>query len=276
MAEENQTGTAPSAPPTEPSSVTQAEPQTPPEQTPQPPAPAGGGGGMEELSAKIEELERLTQEAQDRASRAEHEARLAYNLREQFGQQRGRTQEDVPDAPSVTDDEFLTNPAKATAKVYEFFREKDRKERERERVVNYVETARTAYERGKQDALKANPALYRGIEADISREVLSNVQSSLQAGQPVDAGVLGNPRYWEAAALAMRVMNGEDVSKYYQRGHSPVAPGHTETPSAGGPPKDVVSLSEEERYTARAWGITDEQYLEQKKRSTEEKARLAR
>ena len=61
--------------------------------------------------------------------------------------------------------------------------------------------------------MKANPNLYRGIEADISREVLNNVQNSLKSGQPVDTTVLENPRYWEAAALAYRVMNGEDVSK---------------------------------------------------------------
>ena len=262
MADETQTGTAPSAPPTEPS-VTPAEPQTPPEvPTPQPSAPAGGGDGMEKLSARLEELERIAGEAQDRAARAEHEARLAYNLREQFGLQRGKTQEDVPESPPVSDDEFLTNPAKATAKVYEFFREKDRKERERERVTTYVETARTAYERGKQEAMKANPALYRGIESDISREVLSNVQSSLQTGQPVDAAILSNPRYWEAAALAMRVMNGEDVSKYYQRSHAPVAPSHTETPTAGGPPKAATTLSPEQEELIARGNITREQFLE--------------
>jgi hypothetical protein len=262
MAEETNTGTAPVTPPAEPSSVAQETPQAPPEvQPPQSQAPAGGGVSVEQLSERMAELERIAQEAQDRASRAEHDAQLAYNLREQLGLQRGR-QEEVPEAPSVTDDEFLTNPAKATGKIIESYFERERKEREREKVTQYVETARSAYERGKQEAIKANPNLYRGIEADISREVLANVKSSLQAGQPVDAAVLSNPRYWEAAALAMRVMNGEDVSRYYMKSHNPVAPAHTETPSAGGPPKAATTLSPEQEELIARGNITREQFME--------------
>jgi len=199
----------------------------------------------------------------ERAARAEHEAMLTRNLVEQFARDRGGKQEEVPEVPSVTDDEFLTNPAKATGKIIESYFARERQERERERVGQYVEKAKTAYETGKQEAMKANPTLYRGIEADISREVLNNVQSSLKAGQPVDEAVLRNPRYWEAAALAMRVMNGEDVSKYYTKpAHTPMSPAYTETPSAGGPPKAEMTLSPEQEELIAKGHVTREQFLE--------------
>jgi hypothetical protein len=283
MAEPEPTGTAPVTPPVEPTTVMTAPvtPQTPQEPEPPTPAPpAGGGKTLEQLSQDVEEYARLAQEASDRAARAEHDALLQRNIIEQLGLQKGQQQEEAPLDLGVTDDEYLTNPVKAsakiTSKIVESYFAKERQERDKERVSQYVESARSAYETGKATALKANPTLYRGIQADIEREVLNNVQASLKAGQPVDAAVLSNPRYWEAAALAYRVMNGEDVSKYYTKTHNPMSPVHQETPTAGGPPQDVVTLSEEERYTARAWGITDEQYMAQKKRSLEEKARLAR
>jgi hypothetical protein len=264
-------------PQVEPTQVMTAPAPTtaPTEVKPEPQATKYGGKSLEELAREMEDKDRYISEVNERAARAEHEAMLTRNLVEQFARDRGK-QDEVPEIPSVTDDEFLTNPAKATGKIIEGYFARDRQEREKERVGQYVDRARSSYETGKAAALKANPSLYRGIEADISREVLNNVQSSLRAGQPVDAAVLENPRYWEAAALAMRVMNGEDVSKYYGKTHTPMTPAHTETPTAGAPPQDVVTMSEEERYAAKSWGITDEQYMAQKRRSNEESARLAR
>ena len=183
---------------------------------------------------------------------------LTRNLVEQFSREKGKPAE--PEVPAVSDDEFLTNPAKATGKIIEGYFQRERAERERERVTQYVESARSAYETGRQEAVKANPNLYRGIQADIEREVLNNVQSALKAGQPVDTNVLRNPRYWEAAALAMRVMNGEDVSKYYQSKNAPMAPSHTETPTAGLPPQAVPSLTPQEIAMAQFLGGTPEQF----------------
>ena len=236
-----------------------------------------GGKTVEDLAREMDEKDSYIASVNERAARAEHEAMLTRNLVEQFARGQGRPQEPVPTTPEVSDDEFLTNPAKATARIIEGYFAKDRAEREQEKTRQYVDTARTAYEEGKAGAMKANPSLYRGIEADLSREVLNSVQSSLRAGSPVDASALKNPKYWEAAAVAMRIMGGEDVSKYYERKvHTPMTPTHTETPTAGGPPQDVVVLSSDDRATARAWGFTDEQMMAQKKRSQEDAARLAR
>ena len=217
---------------------------------------------MEELASEMEEKDAYIAQVNERAARAEHEAMLTRNLVEQFARDRGPVQDEVPAVPNVTDDEFLTNPAKATGKIIESYFARDRQEREKERVNQYVNSARSAYETGKDKALKANPNLYRGIEADISREVLNNVQNSLKSGQPVDTTVLENPRYWEAAALAYRVMNGEDVSKFYApRQHSPMAPVHTETPGAGGPPRSETTLTPEQEELISRGNITREQFM---------------
>jgi len=238
-----------------------------PEPAPAPPAeviqPKYSGKSLEDLANELAEKDAYISQVNERASRAEHEAILTRNLVEQFARERGGRQDAVPEAPTVSDDEFLTNPAKATSKIIEGYFQRERQEREKERVTQYVDSARSAYEVGKQEAVKVNPNLYRGIQADIEREVLNNVQASLRAGQPVDTAVLRNPRYWEAAALAMRVMNGEDVSKYYARGPAtPMAPGHQETPSAGPVPKVESGLSPEEEELISRGNITREQYLE--------------
>lgn len=229
---------------------------------PEPQPTKYGGKSVEELQRELEEKDRYFSEVNERAARAEHEALLTRNLMEQFARDRGRTQEDVPDVPQVSDDEFLTSPAKATAKIVEAQFARERAERERERVSQYVNTARSAYEVGKAEALKANPNLFRGIEPDISREILNNVQSSLKAGAPVEADILRNPRYWEAAAVAMRIMNGEDVSKYYTRTHNPMTPAHQETPSAGGPPRAANQLTPEQEALIATGTVTREQFLE--------------
>jgi hypothetical protein len=221
-----------------------------------------GGKTVEDLAREMEEKDSYISQVNERAARAEHEAMLTRNLVEQFARQ-GRPQEDVPKTPEVSDDEFLTNPAKATSKIIESYFARDKAEREQEKTRQYVDTARTAYEEGKAGALKANPGLYRGIEADLSREVLNSVQSSLRAGQPVDASALKNPKYWEAAAVAMRIMGGEDVSKYYERKvHTPMTPTHTETPTAGGPPQAEMTLSPEQEELISKGNITREQFME--------------
>jgi hypothetical protein len=230
-----------------------------------------GGKTVEDLAREMSEKDAYISEVNERAARAEHEAMLTRNLVEQFARGQGRPQEqEAPLDLGVTDDEYLTNPVKAsakiTSKIVESYFAKDRAEREQEKTRQYVDTARTAYEAGKAEALKMNPNLYRGIEADLSREVLNSVQASLKAGSPVDSSALKNPKYWEAAAVAMRIMNGDDVSKYYERKvHTPMTPTHTETPSAGTPPQAAPVLTPEEKAGAKYFGLTEEQWIATKR-----------
>jgi hypothetical protein len=221
------------------------------------------GKSLEELAREMEEKDSYISSVNERAARAEHEAMLTRNLVEQFARTQGRPQESEPE---ITDDEYLTNPAKATSKIVrqqmETYFSRDKAEREREKAEQYVNTARTAYEQGKNDAIKANPNLYRGIEADLSREVLNTVQASMKQGAPVDASALRNPKYWEAAAVAMRIMNGDDVSKYYTRSNQPMTPTHQEVPGPGVVPKAEMTLSPEQEELISRGHITREQFME--------------
>ena len=101
-----------------------------------------GGKSVEDLARLMEEKDGYISEVNERASRAEHEAMLTRNLVEQFARGQGRPQENVPTQPEVSDDEFLTNPAKATSKIIESYFARDRAEREQEKVRSYVDTAR--------------------------------------------------------------------------------------------------------------------------------------
>jgi hypothetical protein len=189
----------------------------------------------------------------------EHQAELERQMRSNLTA--GRTE---PEAPEIDydklDGEFLTSPAKAMAKILDARLSQEKKERDREKVVGYVTSARTRFETGKADAMKANPALFKGIGEDISREILGNVQAGLQHGQPVDTEILGNPKYWEAAAVAYRVMNGEDVTKFYSGTRTPMTPTYQDVPSAGGPPQAAPALTSQEMAMAQFLGGTPEQY----------------
>jgi hypothetical protein len=188
----------------------------------------------------------------------EHDRDLERQMRTNLTAERG------PQEPEIDfdklDGEFLTSPGRAMAKILDARLGQERKERDRDKVTQYIASARTSFESGKDAAVKANPGLFKGVAEEISREILGNVQSGLQQGQMVDSDILRNPKYWEAAAVAYRIMNGEDVSKYYGGTRTPMTPGHTETPTAGGPPQAAPTLTDKEVAMAQFLGGTPEQW----------------
>lgn len=269
MAEEVVTGQPAPAPAPVEAPVAQPAPAEP---TPSP-APVQAGKSVETLVAEMEEMRRQTQQALEKAARAEHEASYMRTLIEQQNRETKPTAEAVPEVPPVSDDEFLTNPAKATAKIVSYFREQDKKEQEKKAREQYVERAKSLYETGRKQATTQLGKLLGGIENEVSLAVQQGVISG--AITPEQAQ---DPDVWSMTAIAYRFKErGErNFDKYFSTAPTPPPPSYTEVPSPGAPPRDVVMLSEEERLTARQWGISDEQYLAQKKRSIEEQTRLAR
>lgn len=264
MADNELTGAASPAQPVT-AMTAPVEQQSPPAQAPQQPVPSGGGKSVDQLAKELDEQNALIRDAQDQLARMAHERELerVYYANLTAGKQAPQE----PEAPAVTDDEFLANPAKATAKMLDGYMAREKAEREREKATQYVDSARRAFESGREAALKENRELFRGIETVVATEMLNNIRDSFKSGQPVDITVLENPRYHLAAALAMRVMNGDDLSKYFgPRQTVPMAPVYTETPSAGIPPKAAPVLSDSERALARSFGVTEEQWAETKSR----------
>lgn len=262
MAEELSQGQPVPATPLEGVPSEPVEQQAPPAVPTPTPQTSVGGKSVEQLSAEVEEYQRLATDASERAARAEHEASYTRNLIEAFKQERMKPTGDVPAAPEVTDEEFLTNPAKATARMFESYMSKERQERERRDREQYVNYARSAYEEGKGAAFKADPNLFKGIEQDVAREVFNFVQTSVINGQPVDVAALKNPNYWKAAAHAYRLMRGEDMSKYYTKHVTPTTPVHTETPTTAGPSKSEITLTPEQEALISKAGIKREQFIE--------------
>lgn len=261
---------APAAPAQEPASV-QPQQEAPPKYA---------GKTMEELAQEMLEKDRYISEINERAARAEHEAMLTRNLVEQFARERGTQQGTQPTGPEVSDDEFLTNPAKATAKIIEGYFQRDRQERERERAEQTIYQARTAFEQGRQKAVQSNPNLFRGIESELTNQLTQTVAQGLRSGQQIDPDSLKDEKYWRTAAVALRMAKGEDPVKilsYFapQTSPSPVAPVQTEVPGPGSPPQGTAQLTPEQESAARMAGFTREQFAEMWGKTLADKARRA-
>lgn len=283
MADELQPGTANAAEPVAP--VTAPEPtQTPQETKPPASPPVGTGDEVATLRAELAERERVIAEVNERAARAEHEALLTRNLVENFARTQGKPQE--PEHPKLTlnDDEYLTNPAMATTKIVDdrverlFSRLKD--ERDKEKAEQYINSARSAVDQGKLDAIKANPSLYRGLENQIYNDMATSISQSLKAGVPPDVTTYRDTKTWEAMAVARRLANGEDmqsiVSKYYAKPHTPMSPAHTEVPGPGNVPKAEMVLSPEQEELISKGHVTREQFMKSwafERRKAEERTR---
>jgi hypothetical protein len=230
-----------------------------------------GGKTVEDLAREMAEKDDYISQVNERAARAEHEAQLTRNLVEQFARGQGRPQEQVPtapDEPPIGDDDLISNPKAVFVKGFQWMESKMRAEREQERRGQYVNTARSAYEDGRAAALKSNPKIFQGIESKISEGVLDNVKHSLEAGNPVDVDTLRSPKFWESAAVAYRISEGEDLmsiaNKYYgeRKVLTPMTPTHTETPTSGTPPKAEMTLSPEQEELISKGHVTREQFME--------------
>lgn len=240
--------------------------------TPTEPAPGGAGKTVEQLETELQEKQRLVDEALERAARAEHEATYSRNLYEQSGRQKP-TEE--PEKPIFTDEEFITSPATALNKVARQIEGRLTAELDRRDNLQKAERAKENFIAGRKVAVEKFPKLMAGIENRVANEVAKGlIDGVISYESTLD------PKLWATTAMTIRFAeSGEtDLNKYFG-GESRVVPvkaGYTETPTASAPSKNEVVLSDDDRATARSWKITDEQMLAEKKRSIEEKTRLAR
>jgi hypothetical protein len=225
---------------------------------------------LEQLASEMAEKDRYISEVNERAARAEHEAMLTRNLVEQLARDRGKPQETAPEIPLPSDDEYLTNPVKTTSALLdrklETYFARERQERERERTENTIYQARTAFEQGRQKAAQSNPNLFRGIETELANQLTNTVAQGIRNGQQIDVDTLKDPKYWQTAAVAMRMARGEDpvrILSYFAPASQPaVAPVHTEVPGPSGPPQVSASLTPEQEMAAQMGGLTREQFIE--------------
>ena len=229
-------------------------------------APKYAGKSLEEFAREAEEKDRVISELNENQARLQHDVRYTQSLMEQFARERGKAPEEVPKEIEFTDDEFLTSPGKVFTRAIKEIQTLNKQEREQERIRNIVNETKTAFEQGKEAAFKANPSLFKGIEAPLSNDLAGTVQNLFRSGQPVDSSYLKDPKQWESMAVAYRMSKGESLqsilSKYYSKDTTPMTPAHQETPTAGAVPKAEMTLSPEQEELISKGNITREQFME--------------
>ena len=258
MAEETQSGqpvATPASVPTEPVSV----PTAPAVPTPTP--PPSGGRSVDELFNEMQELKRTNAELAEKATRAQYEAEYTRNLMDTFRQGGKQQQEQAPVIPEITDDEFLQNPGKTIDKKITALWDRERAEREKEKQAAYVESARNKFETGGKTAMEKLSKLTYGIENEVKQQIRDGI-----IGGAIDPDAALDPDLWAVTALAYRykVKGERNFDKYLGETRTGMSPSHTETPTAGQPPQDVVALTDNERAMARFMNVTDEQWLKSK------------
>lgn len=228
--------------------------------------PVEGGKTVEQLAAELAEKDRVIASLYSRNAEREHESNLLKALAEtgpapSYGQpapghQPGPGGPGVPQIPPfdpkrvVTEEEYLADPVTATAKIADAKALYDRA------VYNVMENGRRAasaqgnFLKGREEAVKATPKLFAGIQ----REVEAEVVNSYRRGQ-ISPEQLADPRTHQLVAELIRRDRGElDFGKYYKAGPTPMPAIQTEKPKPGPAAKPKVQLSAEQRALVEMWG----------------------
>jgi hypothetical protein len=238
----------------EPASVPSAPAvETPPPQT-------GGGRSVEELFNEMQELKRMNSELAEKAARAEHEATYTRTLIDTFSRGAQPQQEQVPDSLKIDipRDEYLTG--EHLIKALTALDEKNKAEREKEHQMAYVERAKNLFETGSKTAAEKLGRLMQGIEPEVKQYVQQGIISGA-----VDPEAAQNPELWASTAMVLRYMKGErNFDKYFSESKQGMAPGYSETPTAGAPPKDVPAMSDEDKAGAKFFGVSDDAWMKAK------------
>jgi hypothetical protein len=241
-------------------------------QTPQAAQDKFGGKSPEQILAEMAEKDRKLRELEETSSRSKHEAEFLQSQLEQL--RRGQSQEAKPSTfqpsiPEPTQEEFILNPKEANEKLIKRYLEQDKVERERREKDDRDRQARTSFEFGRTRAMRDRPQLYQGIE----QEVAAAVVGAYQTGQ-ADINQLDKPEFWETTASLLRFLKGErNLEKYYTNVPSPVSSMPTERPTANIPPQAAVHLTEEEKYMASKFNVTEERLAELKRIEAERAGR---
>jgi hypothetical protein len=251
-------------------------PETPPEQQvpdkPTEATPEGeiGGSPKEDFTGKFDELQRTISALEERTRRAEHNAEYFRTLVE--GKQEPKKDQVEPESqPSpVSPDEFWKNPVGVFDQLFdrklETMEKRRKAESEQKERQDMVRKAQDSYNTGWDTSMKRRPALYKGIEDIVRREVYN----SLNSGH-ITPDQARMPEIWDFAANMVRNAQGEyDLTKYYKPTPKAAPPVSTERPGAKVPPKEQPQLSEMEMMVAKAAGQTPEQFIAAKVKLHEE------
>ena len=239
-------------------------------QTPQPVQDKFGGKSPEQILAEMAEKDAKLKAAEEEKTRAKHEAEFLASQLEQL--RRGTAPEAKPvtatTIPEPTDEEFILRPKEANEKLIRRYLEQDRVERDRQMKEDRDRQARAAFEFGRTKAMREHPQLYQGIEQDVAAAVVGAYQSN-----QADITQLDKAEFWDNTASFLRLLKGErNLEKYFTNVPSPVSSVPTEHPSTSIPPQEAVTVTDEERYMAKQFNISDERLVELKRQAQANRA----
>lgn len=256
------------APPVEPG---EAEPEPAPA-APAPGTSKYGGRSAEELAQLLEESDARSAREADMARLAAHDAQYFKTLSEVTGTVSAPAPVAVPravqpPAPSseefdpslvVTEEEFVRDPVRATAKIAQAAREFDRRQDDARRVVFEARAAQRNFVEGRQKAFLETPALFNGLEHQVSEYVAASFKDRL-----ISADQIREPKTWQWVAQLIRSERGElDFSKYYKTAApNPMPAGHTELPNGRQATKVARTLTPEQRELVRLWGKDEQEFV---------------
>lgn len=209
------------------------------------PSPEVGPGGEEtppvtppKTPGIEDEVRKLREEweasRQDMAARIDHlqneNAFYRTRLDEQRPREVPREEVEKEEPLPISEEEYYKNPVKASIAIAEYTLRKQVTKAQAQRARQQDGEMREAYERGRDNAFRKWPELFKGIEGEVESIIYQGYKDQ-RITRPQEMESEGT---WAFAGEIMRRAKGElNFEKYYRANPAASEPGFTETPSAG-------------------------------------------
>jgi len=171
---------------------------------------------------------------QDMASRIDQltneNAFYRARLEEQRPREVSREEVEKEEALPISEEDYYKNPVKGSMVIAEYTLKKQVAKAQEAQGKRYEVEMRSAYERGRDNAFKKWPELFKGIEGEVEN-IMYNSYKERRITNPREMEEEGN---WAFAGEIMHRAKGElNFEKYYRSNPGATDAGFSEVPSAG-------------------------------------------
>jgi len=178
----------------------------------------------EEWDASRQDMETRINHLQN--ENAFYRTRLEERPRAEVTREEVKKEEKLP----ISEEEYYKNPVKASMAIAEYALKKQVAKAQEVQGKRYDEEMRMSYERGRDNAFKKWPELFKGIEGDVENLVYEGYKNR-RITRPREIEDEGT---WAFAGEITRRAKGElNFEKYYRPNPGATDAGFSEVPSAG-------------------------------------------
>jgi hypothetical protein len=188
--------------------------------------------GIEDEFRKFrEEQESSRQAMEERINHLQNEnAFYRTRLDEQRPREVSREEVEKEEPLPISEEEYYKNPVKASMVIADYVLRKQVTKAQQGQSKQYDDEMRMSYERGRDNAFKKYPELFKGIEGEVENTVY-RAYKDRRITRPREMEDEGT---WAFAGEINRRAQGElNFEKYYRPNPGATDPGFSETPSAG-------------------------------------------